>query len=288
MLGPKLGRELGAVREALRAGAFEELDGGRFRAAGHELEPDEVLVERAGKEGWAVAAEDGVTVALDTHVDEELERERRVYELIRQVNALRKESGLELSDRIALTIPERDADLLERTRTGSAPRRSPLARGRRRRRADDREGLSERYSGRAAASSSSRRSSTGSRNVTSSSTIRKGWTSSTPRARNQSQTRVTRCSGADAPDVMPTVSRPSSQRLVDLALVVDQVRGHAGGACDVDQAVRVRRVPRADHEQDVDVREEVLHRPLAVGGRVADVLFLRPDDLPGSACAASR
>ena len=47
-----------------------------------------MLVERAGKEGWAVAAEDGVTVALDTHVDEALERERRVYELIRRVNAL--------------------------------------------------------------------------------------------------------------------------------------------------------------------------------------------------------
>lgn len=113
VLGPKLGRELGAVREALRAGEFEDLGGGRFRAAGHELGPDEVLVERAGKEGWAVAAEDGVTVALDTHVDEELDRERRVYELIRHVNALRKESRLELSDRIALTIPAGDADLLE-------------------------------------------------------------------------------------------------------------------------------------------------------------------------------
>jgi isoleucyl-tRNA synthetase len=112
VLGPKLGRELGAVREALREGAFEELDRGRFRAAGHELEPDEVLVERAGKDGWAIAAEHGVTVAIDTHVDEELDRERRVYELIRQVNALRKQSGLELSDRISLTIPSRDADLL--------------------------------------------------------------------------------------------------------------------------------------------------------------------------------
>ena len=54
-LGPKLGKELGAVRAALQAGDFEELGGGRFRAAGHELGPDEVLVERAGKEGWAVA-----------------------------------------------------------------------------------------------------------------------------------------------------------------------------------------------------------------------------------------
>ena len=52
-------------------------------------------------------------MALDTHVDEELDRERRVYELIRRVNTLRKDSGLALSDRIALTIPTRDADLLE-------------------------------------------------------------------------------------------------------------------------------------------------------------------------------
>ncbi len=113
VLGPKLGRELGTVRAALAAGEFEQLADGRFRAAGHELAPDEVLVERAGIEGWAVAAEDGVTVALDTAVDEELERERRVYELIRRVNALRKDSGLALSDRIELTIPEGDADLLE-------------------------------------------------------------------------------------------------------------------------------------------------------------------------------
>jgi isoleucyl-tRNA synthetase len=113
VLGPKLGRELSAVRAALEAGDFEELPGGRFRAAGHELSPDEVLVERRGKEGWAVAAADGVTVALDLHVDEALAREGRVYDLVHTVNTMRKEMGLELSDRIRLTIPEADADLLE-------------------------------------------------------------------------------------------------------------------------------------------------------------------------------
>ena len=66
VLGPKLGKELGAVRAALAAGEFEELDGRRLPGAGHELGPDEVLVERSGREGWAVASEDGVTVALDT------------------------------------------------------------------------------------------------------------------------------------------------------------------------------------------------------------------------------
>jgi isoleucyl-tRNA synthetase len=112
-LGPKLGKELGAVRAALAAGEYADLGDGRFRAAGHELSPDEVLVERSGRDGWAIASSDGVTVALDTTLDESLLREGRVYELIHLVNSMRKESGLALTDRIALTIPAQDADLLE-------------------------------------------------------------------------------------------------------------------------------------------------------------------------------
>jgi isoleucyl-tRNA synthetase len=113
VLGPKLGRELGAVRSALEAGDFEELPDGGIRAAGHDLTREEVLVEREGKDGWAVAASDGLTVALDLHLDDDLLRRGRVHDLIHAVNKLRKESGLELTDRIALTIPEADADLLE-------------------------------------------------------------------------------------------------------------------------------------------------------------------------------
>jgi isoleucyl-tRNA synthetase len=113
-LGPRLGEELRTVQRALQAGEFEELEGGRFRVAGHELEPDEVLVERAGRDGSAVASVDGVTVALDTTLDDELRREGRVYDLIRKVQTLRKEQGLELTDRIVLTVPQEDAELVER------------------------------------------------------------------------------------------------------------------------------------------------------------------------------
>ena len=112
-LGPKLGKELGAVRAALAAGDFEQLEGGGFRVLGHDLGPDEVLVERSGKEGWAVASEEGVTVALDTTVDAELELEGRVYDLIHTLNGMRKEQGLELTDRITVTLPQADADLIE-------------------------------------------------------------------------------------------------------------------------------------------------------------------------------
>jgi isoleucyl-tRNA synthetase len=114
VLGPKLGKELGAVRSALAAGEFEQLEGGGFRVLGHDLGPDEVLVERSGKEGWAVASDEGVTVALDTTLDAELELEGRVYDLIHTLNSMRKDQGLELTDRITVTLPQGDADLVER------------------------------------------------------------------------------------------------------------------------------------------------------------------------------
>jgi isoleucyl-tRNA synthetase len=112
-LGPRLGKELGAVRAALGAGEFEQLDGGRFRVAGRELSPEEVLVEHVGREGWAIAAEGGVTLALDTRLDPELEREGRVLDVIHRLNSMRKEAGLELTDRIRVTLPASHAELLE-------------------------------------------------------------------------------------------------------------------------------------------------------------------------------
>src|SRR6185369_7312322 len=104
VLGPKLGKELGPLRKKLEAGEFEELDGGRVRVDGHELSPEEVIVERRGKEGWAVAGEDGLTVALDLAIDPELELEGRAREAIHQVNTMRKDAGLEITDRIVLTL----------------------------------------------------------------------------------------------------------------------------------------------------------------------------------------
>jgi isoleucyl-tRNA synthetase len=111
-LGPKLGRELPAVRAALERGEFEQLPGGRFRVLGYELEADEVLVERTASEGWSLAEQDGITVAVATELDDELRREARVLDLIHEVNRLRREMGLELTDRILLALPEADADLL--------------------------------------------------------------------------------------------------------------------------------------------------------------------------------
>jgi isoleucyl-tRNA synthetase len=114
VLGPKLGSALREVRDSLQRGEFEELADGRFQVDGHVLEPNEVLVERVGREGWAVASEDGVTVALDTELDDELLLEAKLLDRVHEVNVLRKRSGLEITDRINLWIP--DDALIERYR----------------------------------------------------------------------------------------------------------------------------------------------------------------------------
>jgi isoleucyl-tRNA synthetase len=111
VLGPRLGADLVLVRKALDAGEFEQLPDGGFRVAGHDLSADDVLVSRTEKEGWAVASNLGVSVAVETTLDDELRREGRVNDLVHHVNTKRKEAGLEITDRIRLTLPASDADL---------------------------------------------------------------------------------------------------------------------------------------------------------------------------------
>ncbi|MFL5953547.1 MAG: isoleucine--tRNA ligase [Gaiellaceae bacterium] len=129
VLGPKLGAALRDVRERLQRGEFEELDGGRFEVDGHVLEPDEVLVERVGREGWAVASEDGVTVAIDTALDDELRLEGRLLDRVHEINVLRKESGLEITDRIKLWVPDEDLIARYRDRLASETLAISLERG---------------------------------------------------------------------------------------------------------------------------------------------------------------
>jgi isoleucyl-tRNA synthetase len=110
VLGPRLGQELPAVREALARGEVEELGDGRVRAAGHELGSDELIVERHSEPGWAHS--ERFSVWIDTELDDELRREGRVLDLIRQLNELRRQAGLELTDRIVVRLPSELADLV--------------------------------------------------------------------------------------------------------------------------------------------------------------------------------
>lgn len=111
VVGPRLGKELPAVREALARGDVEPLPGGGIRAAGHHLTADELIVERQDEPGWAHS--ERFSVGIDTELDAELVREGRVLDLIRQLNELRKQAGLELTDRIVVRLPAEHAELVE-------------------------------------------------------------------------------------------------------------------------------------------------------------------------------
>lgn len=107
-LGPKLGKELPAVREALADGAFELLADGRVLVLGHELASGEVFIERSAPEGFAIAEDAGLLVALDIRVDDELALEGRALDVIHELQRLRRDAGLELTDRIEIRYSDAD------------------------------------------------------------------------------------------------------------------------------------------------------------------------------------
>jgi isoleucyl-tRNA synthetase len=111
-LGPRLGQRVKEV-----AAAFEADDGSMASrlAAGESVEillddggvvvqPDEVDLLQQTREGWGVASEGGLTVALDLELDDELRAEGLAREVIRAVQDARKAAGLEVSDRIELAL----------------------------------------------------------------------------------------------------------------------------------------------------------------------------------------
>jgi isoleucyl-tRNA synthetase len=116
LLGPRLGRQLPALRAALDALDVEQANAiARAVESGQPvslqlgaepvtLAPDEVLIESTPLEGYAVAQGDGLQVALDTTLTDALLREGRVRDLARVVQEVRKKAGLALSDRITLYL----------------------------------------------------------------------------------------------------------------------------------------------------------------------------------------
>jgi len=68
-----------------------------------EVLADEVIISERPREGWSVVNEQGETVALDLELTDELRRAGLAREAIRMIQEARKNSGFEVSDRIALT-----------------------------------------------------------------------------------------------------------------------------------------------------------------------------------------
>ena len=103
VLGPVLGKDLPEVQRLLQEGAFER-DGEELVVGGHRLTSEQVELRTRPREGFAVANEGGLAVAVDTELDAELEDEGLARELIHFIQNARKEQGLEVADRIRIQI----------------------------------------------------------------------------------------------------------------------------------------------------------------------------------------
>jgi isoleucyl-tRNA synthetase len=62
--------------------------------------PAEIVIQRSARPDWEMSEGGGFFVAIDTKLDAQLIRERLVRDLIREIQNLRKEVGLEVTDRI--------------------------------------------------------------------------------------------------------------------------------------------------------------------------------------------
>jgi isoleucyl-tRNA synthetase len=112
-LGPRLGEAAKELRPALAA-----LDGGDVAAAlergesvtivlsngEHSLTSDDLELRVKSQGGFAVGREGSEVVALDLTLTDELRRRGYLRDLVRQVQDLRKTSGLDVADRIHLRL----------------------------------------------------------------------------------------------------------------------------------------------------------------------------------------
>ena len=103
-LGPRLGtdvRTVAAALEQLDDNVVQQLaEGASIVVAGHEIGPADVIVQRVPRAGMVVAAEGPVSVAINTTVTPELEIEGTARELINRMQQMRRDVGLDVSDRI--------------------------------------------------------------------------------------------------------------------------------------------------------------------------------------------
>ncbi|WP_322795437.1 isoleucine--tRNA ligase, partial [Tepidiforma sp.] len=115
VLGPKYGAGVAAIRAALAelppAGVAAAVRRGQpVRAGSFELEPGEILLHASDREGYAAAQEAGHTVAITTAISPELADEGLAREIVRRLQDLRREAGLNLTDRITAWV-HGDADV---------------------------------------------------------------------------------------------------------------------------------------------------------------------------------
>jgi isoleucyl-tRNA synthetase len=109
-IGPKFGKKANPVANAIRSFGKKEI--GTLERGGIvlvtineeevEISSDDVEIVSTEIKGWLVESEEGVTVAIDTSLNEQLIAEGLTREFVNRIQNMRKDAGLEVTDRIKI------------------------------------------------------------------------------------------------------------------------------------------------------------------------------------------
>ena len=114
VMGKKFGKLMKAVNEVVTAISQDQIaelekNGTLTVVVGGEsclIERNDVEIISEDMPGWSVANEGALTVALDITITEELRNEGVAREIVKRVQAFRKESGFEITDRIRIVVEQ--------------------------------------------------------------------------------------------------------------------------------------------------------------------------------------
>ena len=116
-LGPRFGKDIGLIAKEIQNFSSEQInkldkEGSiAIVIAGNSLtlSLEEVEISSQDIEGWLVANSNGITVALDITISEELKEEGIARELVNRIQNIRKDSGFEVTDKIKVHLQKNKA-----------------------------------------------------------------------------------------------------------------------------------------------------------------------------------
>ena len=111
-LGPRFGKDMGLIAKEIQGFSAQQInqldkEGSlSIVISGNSiiLSLEEVEISSQDIEGWLVANSNGITVALDITISEELKEEGIARELVNRIQNIRKDSGFEVTDKIKVHL----------------------------------------------------------------------------------------------------------------------------------------------------------------------------------------
>jgi len=115
-LGPRFGKDMGLISKKIQEFTQEQINQLdtlgilNIEISGNTitLSQDDVEISSQDIEGWLVANSNGITVALDITISEELKQEGIARELVNRIQNIRKDSGFEVTDKIKVQLQNND------------------------------------------------------------------------------------------------------------------------------------------------------------------------------------